>query len=469
MTAASPSATVSSVAAAVPRSYWLDRALDPAVADAAPVTLSCETELLIVGAGLTGLWAGFEAARSGTDVLVVDAGQIGGGASGRCGGFVNASITHGIVHGHARWPAEMATIVALQQALWDDTMELLASCGHPDVIQPHGKYTVATDRHQRDALAASVSVLRRYGQDVDDLDGDAVREQVASPRYLGAYHHRTANGLCDPVRLAAAVASLAATAGARFAEHTPITSIDDGARLVARTATGARITAGRILLATNAYPPLRRQLRRRVMPVYDHVVTTERLSQAQRASIRWHEPIGVTDAGNRFHYYRITPDDRVLFGGWDATYHFGGRVDEALELRDRTHRLLAEHLVETFPALEGISITHRWGGPIDCTSRFTPTFGTAMDGRLGWAVGFTGLGVGASRFAALAAIDLLEQRSTERTALSMVRRAPVPFPPEPVRWPVVQLTKWALAREDRSGRRGPWLWLLDRIGVGFDT
>jgi glycine/D-amino acid oxidase-like deaminating enzyme len=206
-----------------------------------------------------------------------------------------------------------------------------------------------------------------------------------------------------------------------------------------------------------------------VIPVYDHVIATAPLTAEQWGALRWQSRCGVTDAGNQFHYYRPTPTGGILFGGWDATYHFGGRVDPRFERRPRTHELLARHLVETFPPLEGIEVTHAWGGPIDSTSRFTPTFGTAMSGKLGWAVGFTGLGVGSSRFAALAALDLLAGADTERTRLSMVRRPPIPFPPEPLRWPVIQFTKRALAAQDRTGHQGLWLRLLDRIGVGFDT
>ena len=159
----------------------------------------------------------------------------------------------------------------------------------------------------------------------------------------------------------------------------------------------------------------------------------------------------------------------MLFGGWDATYHFGGRVDAAYEQQPETHRLLLRHLRETFPCLHDVPVTHAWGGPIDSTSRFTPWFDTTMDGRVGWAIGFTGLGVGSSRFGALVALDLLDGRATERTRLEMVRRAPLPFPPEPARTLVVAATKRSLIREDQTGRRNLWLRLLDRIGVGFDT
>lgn len=450
-------------------SLWLDRA-DSGGLGAAGTLDGRPVDLLVVGGGLTGLWAAIEASARGRSVAVVDRGAIGGGASGKCGGFINASITHGIANGHARWPEEMPTIVGLQQALWEDTLKLLADQGDGDVVDPCGKLTVATRPHHAAALDDSVSLLRRYRQQVRRLDADELGSVVASPTYLGGYHHADANGLCDPARLVQALARRASADGAQLIEGADVEAIDEsGATASARLADGRRVPARQVLLATNADRPLRRSLRRRILPVYDHVIATAPLSGAQWSALGWADRHGITDAGNQFHYYRPTPDGRILFGGWDATYHFGGRVDERFERRRSCHQLLARHLVETFPPLAGVEVTHAWGGPIDSTSRFTPTFGTALGGRLGWATGFTGLGVGASRFAALAALDLLDGADTERTRLAMVRRPPLPFPPEPLRWPVVQLTKRALTREDATGRRGWWLRLLDRFGVGFDT
>jgi hypothetical protein len=125
---------------------------------------------------------------------------------------------------------------------------------------------------------------------------------------------------------------------------------------------------------------------------------------------------------------------------------------------------------EPLPPLEGIRFTHRWAGAIDTCSRFCVTFGRALSGRAPYAVGYTGLGVGASRFGARVALDLVHGRDTELTRLELVRSSPIPFPPEPLRYATVQATRRALARADeRGGRRGPWLQLLDRIGAGFDS
>jgi len=208
-----------------------------------------------------------------------------------------------------------------------------------------------------------------------------------------------------------------------------------------------------------------------VVPVYDYVLVTEPLSEEQRRAIGWERRQGVSDSGNRFHYYRLTPDgSRILWGGYEAIYHFRNGMRPELEDHAPTFELLASNFAATFPQLEGIRFTHRWAGAIDTCSRFCVMFGTALGGRVAYAVGYTGLGVVASRFGARAALDLLYNRDTELTRLEMVRGRPIPFPPEPLRYGAIQLTRRALARADeRGGRRGPWLRALDRIGAGFDS
>ena len=176
------------------------------------------------------------------------------------------------------------------------------------------------------------------------------------------------------------------------------------------------------------------------------------------------------DSANQFHYYRLTEDNRILWGGYDAVYHFGRRVQPRHDQRPETFDLLAEHFFETFPQLEGLRFTHHWGGAIDTCTRFSAFFGTAVGGRVAYALGYTGLGVGATRFGARVMLDLLDGRHSEATELEMVRRRPLPFPPEPLAYAGIQLTRWSLARADDSGgRRNLWLRTLDRLGLGFDS
>ena len=257
----------------------------------------------------------------------------------------------------------------------------------------------------------------------------------------------------------------------RIHEDTHVADLDkDGSGMVVRTASGHTVRAGRVALGTNAFPSLVKRVRWHTVPVYDYALMTEPLSAEQLASIGWRHRQGIDDCGNQFHYYRLTPDNRILWGGYDAIYHFGRRISGQLDHRPATFDLLARQFFETFPQLEGLRFSHQWGGAIDTCTRFFAFYGTAYAGRAAYALGYTGLGVGATRFGANVMLDLLDGRETERTALEMVRSKPLPFPPEPFAFTGVQLTRWSLAAADRNGgRRNTWLRTLDRLGLGFDS
>ena len=187
-------------------------------------------------------------------------------------------------------------------------------------------------------------------------------------------------------------------------------------------------------------------------------------------SIGWSRWEGIDEAANQFHYTRRTADGRILWGGYDATYHFNSSVDARHEQSTQTHGALAQQFFSTFPQLEGLDFTHRWGGPIAATSRFTCAWGQRFDDRLAWVGGYTGLGVAASCFGAQVALDLVDSVETERTELKMVRSKPFPFPPEPLRSAVVGITKKSIQRADeRQGCENVWLKFLSRLGIGFDT
>jgi glycine/D-amino acid oxidase-like deaminating enzyme len=245
----------------------------------------------------------------------------------------------------------------------------------------------------------------------------------------------------------------------------------DGAGAGVRvSATAGAVRARGALLGTSAYPPLLGDLRHFIAPVYDYALMTEPLSDGQLSEIGWSHRQGLGDMSNQFHYYRLTGENRILFGGYDAVYRYGGPVADRLDDHQPTFATLSQHFFTTFPQLEGLRFTHRWGGAIDTCSRFSVFFGTALSGRVSYAVGYTGLGVGSTRWGAQVALDLLDGRRTEATSLTFVRRKPVPFPPEPVRSAVIALTRNRLAAADRrDGRRGVWLGTLDRLGLGFDS
>jgi glycine/D-amino acid oxidase-like deaminating enzyme len=458
------------LADAVPSSYWLDSPDRPEPAP--PLEGDTTADLAVVGAGYTGLWTALLAkeADPARDVLVLESRTAGWAASGRNGGFCAASLTHGLDNGLARFPDEMAALDRLGAENLDAIEKAIADHGIDCHFERTGELEVATAAHQIHWLREGVQAARQLGHRADLLDRDAIRAEVDSPTYVGGAWHRDRVALVDPARLAWGLRAACLRLGVRLAEGTAVTAIGrDGAGVRLRTERGA-VRAARAALATNAFPGLLRRMRPYTVPVYDYVLVTEPLTAERLASIGWRNRQGIGDVTNQFHYYRLTADNRILWGGYDAIYHWRNGLRDDLDQRPATFEKLARHFFATFPQLEGVRFTHSWGGAIDTSTRFFAFQRGALGGRVAYSIGYTGLGAGASRFGARVMLDLLDGRDSEPLRLRAVRSRPLPFPPEPVRWAGIQLTRRALARADeREGHRGPWLRLLDRLGMGFDS
>lgn len=458
------------LADAEPSVFWLDDPDRPLPCP--PLEGRLEADLVVVGGGYSGLWTALRAVERdpSRSVVVLEASSCGAEASGRNGGFASTSLTHGFGNGMARWPAELATLDRLGA---DNLRELGETVTRYDIDchwEQTGELSVATAPHQLVELEELAREMTAAGHHVEMLDSAAVRARLDSPTYLGGLADARGTALVEPARLAWGLRRACLELGVRIFEGTSVTGlVEDGLAMLV-TSSGGSVRAGRVALATNAFPPLLRRLRLMTVPVYDYVLMTEPLSPEQRASIGWSGREGVGDSAHQFHYYRLSRDGRILWGGYDAVYHYASRTGRDLEQSDRTHGLLAEHFFETFPQLEGLRFSHRWGGVIDTCTRFAAFYGTAHAGRTAYAAGYTGLGVAATRFGAEVMLDLLDGRPTERTRLEMVRRRPLPFPPEPARAAGINLTRWSLDRADRrGGRRNLWLRTLDAAGLGFDS
>ena len=438
--------------------YWLDDlgARDPHP----PLEGEHEADLVIVGGGYGGLWSALHAKADdpARDVVVLEAGVCGWGASGRNGGFVDQSLTHGHENGMARFPAEMGVLDRLGAENFAGMRADIDAHGIDAEWEETGDLFVALEPHE-------------VTPDADGwLDRDAIRAEVDSPTYLGGTWNREGSALVHPGKLADGLRTAALRAGVRIHERSNVLGLDRaGAGVRVRTDGGA-VTARGAIVAAGAHPSPARRVRRYIAPVYDYVLMTEPLSAAQRDAIGWRHRQGISDGGNRFHYYRLSADGRILFGGFDAVYRYGAPVGPDQEDHEPTFAVLARNFAVTFPQLADVRFTHRWGGAIDTCSRFSVFFGRELGGRVVYAAGYTGLGVCSTRFGGRVALDLLDGRDTEATRLAFVRRRPVPFPPEPLRTAVIQLTRNRLAAADRrEGKRGLWLGALDRLGLGFDS
>ncbi|MGW6307183.1 NAD(P)/FAD-dependent oxidoreductase [Streptomyces niveus] len=456
---------------AQPVAYWLD---DPGRPGAVPALAGYERcDLLVVGGGYSGLWTALLAKERDPhrDVVLIEGREVGWAASGRNGGFCSASLTHGLANGLSRWPGELRTLEDLGGSNLDGIESAVERYGIGCDFERTGDISVATQPHQLDDLRQLHDEATEAGfAGLDLLDGEEVRAEVDSPTFLGGLWDRRGVAMLNPARLAWGLKRACLDLGVRIYENTPgLELARSGPGMAVRTPYG-RVLARHVALGTNVFPSLVRRVRPYTVPVYDYALTTEPLDEDQLGAIGWRGRQGLSDGANQFHYFRITADNRILWGGYDAIYPYGGRLDAALDHRPETYLKLASHFFTCFPQLEGLRFSHAWGGAIDTCSRFSAFFGTAHGGRVAYAAGYTGLGVGATRFGADVMLDLLAGERTERTELEMVRTKPVPFPPEPAAWAGIGLTKWSLARADvRGGRRNLWLRAMDRVGLGFDS
>jgi glycine/D-amino acid oxidase-like deaminating enzyme len=468
-----PSVTPTAASDAI--SYWLRHPASPDTTDG-PLERGqrVDVDVAIVGGGFTGLWTALHLAETdpALRIVVLEMEQVGFGASGRNGGFCEASLTHGLANGIKHFPDELDVLeregIENLRGLIDFTRTTGIDCD----LEETGVLALADQAYQVDEFRAWVDEAAEYGEELVFLDREAVRAEVHSPLWqAGLYRPPGRDVVLDPVKLCRGLARVARRRNVRVHDGTRVTALRRAPGGVdVSTAQGAVVHAAHVVVATSAYSGWLRRLSPLFVPVYDYVLVSEPLTLEQRTSIGWQGRQGLSDSNNQFHYFRLTADDRILWGGYDAIHHFGSRVEPALDRRPATFDKLEAHFFRAFPQLDGLAFPYRWGGAIDTTSRFTVTFGRTMGGRVLYALGYTGLGVGASRWAGGVIRDMLLRPDEDRLRLKLVTQPPIPFPPEPARSIAVETVRRELDRADRNeGRRGLILQTLDALGIGFDS
>jgi glycine/D-amino acid oxidase-like deaminating enzyme len=455
--------------------YWLR---EPAPAGTADPPLEpgeqLDVDVAIIGGGYTGLWSALALTDTdpGLRVVILEQATVSFGASGRNGGFCQASLTHGLSNGIKHFPEELER---LEQEGLDNLrglVEFTRAIGIDCDLEETGTIAFADQPYQVDEFRAWADEAAEYGETLEFWDRDRAFEEVHSPLWLaGLYSPPGRDVMVDPAKLCRGLARVARERGVRVHEHTRVTGIVRRAGgVTVTTAVGAQVRAAHVVVATSAYSGWLRRLSPLFVPVYDYALVSEPLTTQQHDAIGWHARQGLSDANNQFHYFRLTADDRILWGGYDAIHYRGSRVGPELDARPATFDKLQAQFFRTFPQLDGLAFPYRWGGAIDTTSRFTVTFGQTLGGRVTYALGYTGLGVGASRWAGGVIRDFILRPDEDRLRLRIVTSPPVPFPPEPLRSFTVDTVRGELDRADREeGRRSLILRSLDAIGVGFDS
>ncbi len=450
--------------------YWL--AAHPHAATA-PLEGRHEAEFVVVGAGFTGLWTALQlkALDPAADVAVVEQGVAAYGASGRNAGILGETIDHG----HASAVAHFGRDEAARMAVCgrNNVAEMLAFLQAHAIdcdLERNGQLHVGLSEVHVESLRETLACARDLGSTrLRLLNREEVRAEIHCELYHGGLFNAD-GGVLDPVKLVHGLKREAVRLGVRVFERSKVTALEnDGAGVAVRTADG-RLRARRAILGTSAYThQLLPQLRFRFIPLYDYILVSEPLSESQRAAIGWQSRAAVSDMRAFFKYARLTKDGRVLWGTSEAKYYAGNRVDESCDHSERHYAELRASFVQHFPALRELAFPYAWGGAICATTRFTPFFGSARGGRVLYGLGYTGHGVGTTHLAGKILAHMTLGRPSELLDLELVRKAPFPYPPEPLRSLAVNVVSRALRRADAGEPPSLLLRALDALGIGLSS
>lgn len=444
--------------------FWLEDApVGPALD---PLKGDVSAHLAIVGGGFTGLWASIQAKEQypELDVILIEANQVAAGASGRAGGIISTSILHGLVNEARVFPDDVETLERLGKDNLDGFVATIERHGIDADLEWTGEINMAASPHDLPALREEFDLHRRYGHDVLLLEREQIQQQIKSPHFEAGMWSRQRSGIVHPGKLAAGLKRAALALGVRLYEGTAMRDMTEhGEGLLLRT-DGGTIAARRVLLATNAWTAKAGKAKRRVMPMRDHVLATQPLTDEQLGRIGWRNRQGIYDRFGELNYMRLTRDNRIVFGG-SMRYYFGGGVTPAEDRQPKTYLGLVEAFYTKFPNLRDVKIANLWGGPIDYSMRFSVFFERLHGGKAIYAGGYSGFGVAGSRFGAHIAVALLQGADLPELKLDMVRSLPPAIPPEPLRWIGIGITFRAVARQThRWGWPRAWLWLMRRMG-----
>lgn len=435
-------------------SLWWDQVVadDPdAAVPRAPLDGDTTADVVVVGAGYTGLWTAYYLleADPSLDVLVLDAHVAGYGASGRNGGWCSALFPLGPAALARRHGA--AAALAMRAALRDTVVEVGGVVAAEQIdcdFRFGGTVTLARTAAQAERVAAEVQDAGRWGDEVHLLDPEGVAEHVrATGVVAGAWTPDCAR--VQPARLVRGLAAVVEQRGARLHEGTRALRLSPRAVVTDQGTVRCRW----VVRATEAWTASLPATHRAVAPVYSLMVATEPLGPDVWEQIGLDRGQTFTDARHLVVYGQRTADDRLAFGGRGAPYRAGSGIDPSYDRVPHVHEHLRHTLVDLFPQVEGAAVTHAWGGPLGVPRDWHPSVGLDLDTGIGWAGGYVGDGVGSANLAGRTLADLVTGADSPLTRLPWVGHRSPDWEPEPLRWAGITAARWATAWSDRVERR----------------
>ena len=439
-------------------SLWWDSLPDElGYSDRPALSGQLTADVAIVGAGYSGLWTAYYLLKQQPDlkVVVLDAHVAGFGASGRNGGWCSALFPASIDAVAARSSREQA--VALHEHLVDAVDEV-DHVLHTDDIDADfakgGTLTLIRSQAQADRAAEELASAEDFGltpHHTRPLDATQALSHLRATDVQGALFTPDCAAI-HPAKLVRGLALAVERLGGIICEHSRALDIKPGSV----EGEGFAVRAPIVLRTTEGYTPSLRSFKRQLAPVYSLVTATEPIPDAM-----WDE-IGLADRETFSDYRRLiiygqrTADNRMVFGGRGAPYHFGSRIAPEFDRDNATFAEIERSLVELFPVLQRTKITHRWGGPLGVPRDWFASVSLDPTTGLGTTGGYVGDGVGASNLGGRTLADLVLNRSTPRTQLPWVNHASPKWEPEPLRWLGVNAGLAAMTTadriEDRTGK-----------------
>jgi glycine/D-amino acid oxidase-like deaminating enzyme len=442
-----------SPAASLDSCYWqASRALRPA---APAVEGAVNVDVAVIGGGYTGLSTAYhlKVADPGLDIAVLEAETAGFGASGRNAGFVMTLFGSSVglmklLHGKKRIREAHDFMVDAIHSLEEMISENGIDCDY----QRSGFLRVATTPSYASRIRHELDFFQSLGiNGLEWVDRPWLDARVRSPGFLGACWEPGCGSL-NPMKWLEALRELASARGAKLYEGTRVTKVRRQAGRYVLTTPRGTVTADKIVYATNGYTHLIPGMRSRQTPAFTYIIVTDPLTPEQLATIGWAGRETIEDGRSFMHFYRLLPDRRLLVGGGPGHVPFAGGMNHDSSPKAWSH---LEHFIgETFPALRGIRIAHRWGGAFSMTSNFTPQVGTLDGGGVIYSVGCTGHGVALTQMNGRIIRDLVLGQKTELTDLWFVNQRTIPMPPEPVLSLVTKSVATAMAIDDWWCDRG---------------
>jgi len=448
-------------------SYWHDTVPDPLERRPSPAG-DLDVDVAVVGAGYTGLWTAYYLATADRHlrVAVLERETAGFGASGRNGGWCSALFPASTTR-LARMAGRDAAI-AMQRAMQatvDEVGRVARAEGIDCQWSKGGTVVLARSPLQLRRAEEAVAEARSFGFGEDDLallGAEEARSLLNATGVAGGTWTPHCAAV-HPSRLVRGLAAAVERHGVSLFEGTEVRAIEPG---VARTAAGV-VRAQHVVRATEGYSPSLPGLRRAIAPAFSLMIATEPIEAGHWEAIGLARRETFSDYRNVIIYGQRTADGRFAFGGRGAPYHFGSRVRPEFDREPAVFANLQRVLVELFPALAGVGVTHAWGGPLGIPRDWCASVGLDRSTGLGWGGGYVGDGVGTSNLAGRTLADLILGHDSELVRLPWVGHRSRAWEPEPLRWlgvnGVLRLAFWADRTEARTGRPSRAAAALNRL------